>query len=162
MNFTKIVKAVLDSSRRELSNGGLRIVVALTSAGRSSRRIRTSAGRVLRRTRTAAGCRSRTQTSAGRSSRRTCTSARPGGGRGHWPAGARSGHRLTRSCGGRRHRPAGARGRSGRQLAEAHGGRVRRPDLAVDAASWVRRVWALADRVSWATAPRRTEAGPGG
>ena len=29
MNFTKIVKADLDSPRRELSNGGLGIVVAL-------------------------------------------------------------------------------------------------------------------------------------
>ena len=30
MNFTKIVKADLDSPRRELSNGGLGIVVALS------------------------------------------------------------------------------------------------------------------------------------
>ena len=30
MNFTKIVKADLDSPRRELSNGGLEIVAALT------------------------------------------------------------------------------------------------------------------------------------
>ena len=30
MNFTKIVKADLDSSCRELSNGGLGIVIALT------------------------------------------------------------------------------------------------------------------------------------
>ena len=30
MNFTKIVKADLDSPRRELSDGGLGIVVALT------------------------------------------------------------------------------------------------------------------------------------
>ena len=29
MNFTKIVKTYLDSPRRELSNGGLGIVVAL-------------------------------------------------------------------------------------------------------------------------------------
>ena len=30
MNFTKIVKAGLDSSLRELSNGGLGIIAALT------------------------------------------------------------------------------------------------------------------------------------